>query len=205
MRNLKYFFFLVLLLLVFVLGWWGKARMDKAPKTEIEAEVALGMLQNVLKLATVEQELSEVLTRRQFRSYDWDVFSGKMIYKLHGKVAAGYDLEGMDIRIDSLEKKVTISGMNAPELLYVDADIQFYDITEGLFFEFEEDDYNQIMRIGKQELIKAAKDNGILERAVKKGSEALNHLKEVLRAVGWELELVPHKRLPGFLEESSSG
>ncbi|HKK87799.1 MAG TPA: DUF4230 domain-containing protein [Saprospiraceae bacterium] len=205
MRNLKNLFFLILLLLVFALGWWGKARIDKTSKTEIEAEVAIGMLQNVLKLATVEQELSEVLTRRQFRSYDWDVFSGKMIYKLQGKVAAGYDLEGMNIRIDSLEKKVTISGMNAPELLYVEADIQFYDITEGLFFEFEEDDYNQIMRIGKQELIKAAKDNGILEQASKKGSEALNHLKEVLQTVGWELELEPYKRLPGFLEESNSG
>lgn len=204
MRNLKYLLFLVVLPLVFALGWWGKSRMDSAKSAEVEAEVALGMLQNVLKLATVEQELSEVLTRRQFRSYNWELFSGKMIYKLEGKVAAGYDLEGMNVQIDSLEKKVTISGMNTPQLLYVESDVQFYDISEGLFFEFGEDDYNEIMRIGKQELIRAAKENGILKQAEEQGAEAAEHLGQVLQAVGWELEIVPHKRLPGFLEESRS-
>ena len=204
MRHLKYVFFFVVLLLAFVLGWWGKSELDRPPETEVKAEVAVGMLQNVLKLATVEQELSEVLTRRQFRSYDWEVFSGKMIYKLQGRVAAGYDLEGMTIGVDSLEKKLTISGLHAPELLYTEVDVQFYDISEGLFFEFGEEDYNQVMRIGKQELIKAAKENGILDQAGKQGEEALGHLRQVLEAIGWELELVPHKRLPGFLEELES-
>ena len=202
MRNLKYFLGLLLLLMAFGMGWWVNQGMHKQVKPEVQAHVALGMLRNVLKLATVEQEISEVLTRRQFRSYDWEVFSGRMIYKVHGKVAAGYDFEGLSIVVDSLNKKVTISGLNEAELLYVDADVQFYDIDEGLFFEFAEEDYNQVMHIGRQELIKAAKENGILNQAHKQGMEALDHLHKVLFSVGWELDVVPHKRLPGFLKET---
>lgn len=154
-------------------------------------------------MTMVEQQISEVLTRRQFSGYNWDILSGKIIYKVEGKVAAGYDLEGIRIDMDSLNRRIIISGIQDPQLLYVESDVQFYDVREGLFFEFSENDYNELMDLAESELRRSAREGGILIRAQEQFSENLEQISLAVESLGWKLEIKETSRLPDHLLKSA--
>ena len=47
-----------------------------------------------------------------------------------------------------------------PELLSVDDDIEYYEVSEGLFTSFSTSDYNALQKIAKAKIVEVAESSG---------------------------------------------
>ncbi len=178
---------LTTLVLAFFLGWYFRSNLFPGSSTKTDINLVMNTFKEVANLSTVEMPLSEILSHKKYYTYDWDIFSGKLIYKATGKVVAGIDVEELNLEIDSLTKTVYFNRNIEPKIHYVECDISYYDIQEGLFFSFESEDFNEVQKIGKETLSEAAQKSDILQIAEKRWEQILTQFENLLKASGWTM------------------
>lgn len=187
MRSVNYLIAFLAFALCILLGWWLRSQWSSSSNQQSEINIAINTFQEVARLATVEMPIEEILSHEKYNSYDWDIFSGKMIYKASGKVVAGINLDDLNIEIDSTKRVIYFHRHPKPEILYVESDISYYDIQEGLFFSFESEDFNEVQRIGRDALLKAAKESNVSDLAEQKWEQVLSNFEPLLQALGWKV------------------
>lgn len=161
-----------------------------------ELSLILQGTQEVIKLATVEQEFTEIVSHEQFNYYNWNVLKGKLIFKVTGRVAAGYDIANGFMELDSANKLVILNIPKEASILYLESDVSYYDIQEGLFFEFDERDYTEIQKKAKSTIQKAALDSKVLRRAEDRMNHIISNLEKQLNHVGWKLKRRTSEYIP---------
>jgi hypothetical protein len=104
-----------------------------------------------------------------------------------GKVSAGIDLEhGTEVRIDSAEKRITVT-LPPAQILSVDVlNVTTYDERAGLLNPFRPADRDLIQRRIRVQLTEAARQSGILEHADASASKVLT---ELLARDGYVVEI----------------
>ena len=98
-----------------------------------------------------------------------------------------YDFEKVNISIDSLNRTVTLNELPQPEILSIDHDLDYYDISEGTFNSFTNEEYNMINRKAKELIASKAKNTPFLSTAEKQKSEYLKMMEMALQSAGWKL------------------
>ena len=117
-----------------------------------DSKVLLEKVKTVSKLITVEGYFSEIYDYQEHWGYDLSPFRKKALIRVKAKVSVGYDLTKMNFEADTKTKTITISNMPDPEILSIDHDLDYYDITEGTFNTFEEADYNKMNAAAKEKV-----------------------------------------------------
>ena len=97
-------------------------------------------------------------------------FQKKAILRVKGRASVGYDLEGLDLRIDEESRTVTLMGMGKPMLLSLEHDVDYFDMEAGTFASFTAQDHTKI--------------NAQVQR-----DEMLMVLRSVIENSGWHFEL----------------
>jgi hypothetical protein len=146
------------------LVFWGtKNYYSLQIKTSVEEEsrVLLEKIEKVSKLITVEGHFSEIYNYEEHWGYDFSPFRKKALIRVKAKVSVGYDLTKMDFKADTKTKTIMISNMPDPEIMSIDHDLDYYDITEGSFNSFEEADYNKMNANAKEKIRKEALNSGL--------------------------------------------
>ena len=125
----------------------------------------------------------------------WDIspLRKKALVRINAKILAGFDFEKMAITIDSINNKVLITYIPPSEILAIDHNLDYYDITEGTFNSFDAEDYNKINHKAKKIIEEKAISSNILAKADAHKEEMIDMLRILLQAMGYELEI---KRLP---------
>ncbi|MCB0659786.1 MAG: DUF4230 domain-containing protein, partial [Saprospiraceae bacterium] len=104
--------------------------------------VVLEQIHKVTKLVTVEGQFSEIYDHKEYYKYDiFDLFTKKMLLRINAKVSAGFNLEGSNMTIDSISKTVYFTELPKAEILSIDHDIDYYDISQGVFASFTPEEY----------------------------------------------------------------
>lgn len=170
----------------FVYKWY---QSKSEVKTERNATVLLERIQKVMKLTTVEANFSELFEQKSFKYFDISPFQKKVIVRVKAKVAAGFDYEGLKIDVDSLHHTIWINQLPEPQILYIDHDLDYYDISEGLFTSFTEADYNQIQTEAKNLIKLKANESQLLAKAQEQSSDLIGLLNSIAIASGWELKI----------------
>ena len=176
------------------LVFWGtKSYYTLQIKTSVEEEsrVLLEKIEKVSKLITVEGHFSEIYNYEEHWCYDFSPFRKNALIRVKAKVAVGYDLTKMDFRADTKTKTITISNMPDPEILSIDHDLDYYDITEGSFNSFEEADYNKMNANAKEKIRKEALNSGLFLSAEAESHELMEIVKFMVEGAGWELKFLP--------------
>ncbi len=164
-------------------------RLTRAREKEtIDRFAVVEAVRKVLKLATVETQISEVVTYRDVKPVLYFFSSEKnAILRVRGRVSAGIDLTSkrLDIRIDERTRRVTARLPHA-SVLAIDPTIEILDENSGWRNVVTREDRNLWLRWARGDLRRAALDSGILRQAEKNASELMSTLAS---AYGYGLDL----------------
>jgi hypothetical protein len=157
------------------------------------ASVVIEQVKKVAKMVSVEADVSEIYAHKDYLTWDISPLRKKALVRINAKILAGFDFEKMAITIDSINNKVLITYIPPSEILAIDHNLDYYDITEGTFNSFDAEDYNNINHKAKKIIEEKAISSNILAKADAHKEEMINMLRILLQAMGYELEI---KRLP---------
>lgn len=187
----KTYILILLLLIIAVAGifFFSKNQIFKSTKAE-NATVVLEKIKTVTKLISVEGQFSELYNYKESYDYDFfNLFSKKIILRVNAKVSVGYNFEKINFSIDSINKIVTLNELPHAEILSIDHDLDYYDISEGTFNKFSTDEYNMIQRKAKEMVRSKAQNTSLLDIAEKEKSDFLKMLEMALQSAGWTLTI----------------
>ena len=183
---------IIVLLIVLALGIYGvKSWMDSDNRqTQQESQVLLEQVKAVTKLVTTEGYFSEIFSEVDTKSYFGFPSTKKVLIKVKAKVSAGFNLGNMKIEADHTTKTLRLSNIPAPEIISIEPEISYYDIANGVFNTFTNEDYTRLnkraVEIVREQALKSDFMNNVNEQG-KKNFDALRILAE---SMGWKFEIV---------------
>lgn len=178
------------LAIAFLLGGWLTYRFfvpEKNPPQE-SATVLLEKIRAVVKLTTVEGEFSEIYNYKQSSGYML-LPDKKALVRVHAIVSAGYDLSNLNIRADSSAQILYIGPIPEPGILSIDHDLDYYDISAGIFMEFEPEDYNYINKNAKEIIRQQALQSNLLPSAREQADKVFDLIRFMAESTGWKVEV----------------
>lgn len=158
-----------------------------SPKVSEDSVVLLEKIRTVCKLVTAEGEYSEIYSYKESYPIDFAPFTKKALIRVKAKVSVGYDLSKIKIEPDIKNHTLLLSGMPPAEILSVDHDLDYYDLTEGFFNRFSTEDYNKINANAKNFITSQVQKSSLMQAADKKRDELLDVIRFMAESSGWKV------------------
>jgi hypothetical protein len=178
------------LMFAFFTGGLGKKH---DPMPDIKQQILLERIKKVAKLITVEGEFSNVHQYKDPGSWNLSITTKKAIMRVKARVSVGYDMQKIKWEVDSANRIIRIRDMPEPEILSIDHDVEYYDIQEGMFNSFTEDELTSINIVIKKRLRKEAEKGPLMDKAREEGLESLEIIKILVEQAGWTFQVVNGK------------
>lgn len=196
----KYILLIIALVLAFGLGIATYSAWDNAGDrevTSVEASVLLERIREVMKLVTVEGDVSEIYNETKTRQVTLYLplpttfeFDKKATVQVTGKVLVGYDLSNLSIQLDDTNKKLIISKFPDPEILAIDHELAYRNLEESWFNNFTANDYTALNQSAKRLLREKALESKLMDRAREQGLGIIESIRLLAEGAGLEVELV---------------
>ncbi|NBC06031.1 MAG: DUF4230 domain-containing protein [Bacteroidetes bacterium] len=194
---IKKFFVLLGVIAAFGLGILVTRWFFQAPQTDetiTNSTVLLEKVEQVCKLVTVEGNFSELYDETNIRKFTiymplpstWR-FSKQAIIKVTGKVLVGYDLKNLKVTADSTRKQVILSNIPEPEILSIDHNLEYKNLTESFFNSFEPEDYTALNANAKAVLRQKAEESRLMQEARLEGNQLIRIMQFIVESAGWTL------------------
>jgi len=192
----KYLMIILVILLAIGIAWYSgfKASFFEK-KSTLTQEVVLEQIKNVVKLGTVEGYFSEIYNYKEHYGPDMSFFTKKALIRVKAKILAGFDLEKINVKVDENTKTVKIENLPEPQILSIEHDLDYYDITEGMFNSFTTEDYNKMNNQAKIYIKNVALKTNLMQNAKNQLNSHLQVLNVLMNSYGWKLE-VENSKLP---------
>jgi hypothetical protein len=191
----------VALIVVFILGilvasWFYQSKQAEISRTQ--STILLNKVKDVMKLVTVEANFNELYNETRTRPVTLYLplpstfkFDKKAILEVTGKALVGYDLEAVEIRIDSANRVLLLSNLPDPKILSIDHQIVFRNLEESWFNSFTAEDYTSLSANAKKVLEQKVMDSQLLDQAQEQGNRMIDALRFMAESAGWTVELEP--------------
>ncbi|MBK9271133.1 MAG: DUF4230 domain-containing protein [Saprospiraceae bacterium] len=194
MRNLLCALLCMICLLIgYQLGKY--LHSDQQHKTQ-DSTTILHSIKDVLKIATVEAEISELITQKSYTFLDISPFRKSIILRVRAKAAAGFDLDSSAILIDEQSKLVQIKMPGPAKILYIDQKIDYYDLQQGTFNSFSAQELSLLNEKARDIILRSLDKTDLLARASERKTDLLKNIEQLLQASGYKMqasEQVPEK------------
>jgi hypothetical protein len=158
-------------------------------KSQESSDVILERVKKVAKLIAVEGYFSEVYDYKDYWGYDLPFLRKKALVRVRAKVSVGYDLEQLKIDALPASKTIVVSRLPEPQILSIDHDLDYYDITQGTFNTFTNADYNKINANAKKYIEAKARESDLLKMADREGNQALELMRFIAESAGWKFRM----------------
>ena len=149
--------------------------------------IVLEKINKVLKLVTVEGQFSDISKHEEYYGYNISPLRKKTLIRVNAKVLVGYDLDKVEMKIDEGAREIYIDQFPNPEIISLDDDVEYYDISEGLFVSFTKEDYTAIQKKAKKDIEEVALESGLIESAIEQKEELISMIELTLNSIGWKL------------------
>jgi hypothetical protein len=184
----------VTLLVVFLTGLVVGRKTSERRESASSAPV-VEAVRKVAKLATVQMEVSDVVRYEEVRQIVVFDVPKNATLRVRGSVLGGFDLgKGLDVKAGPSDRRLRVE-LPSPEILSVDARIEWFDEKSGWLNPITPDDRTRWTGWSRAALGRAAKDAGILERSAKHAEELI---RDAASAFGWTADVSiagrPHGR-----------
>ncbi|MFZ4559642.1 MAG: DUF4230 domain-containing protein [Saprospiraceae bacterium] len=193
MRSIRPALALLALLALFFLGFWTARswyRPKEKVKTEEDATVILEKIKTVSKLVTVEGYFAELYNYKDYYAYDWWIFRKKAIVRVKAKVSAGFDLSNLSFDVRPEESLIIIKNIpDSAQIISIDHQLDYYDISEGTFNSFSEADYNKINQNARDFIEQKALQSNLLPKASEQGVNILEAIRFMAESAGWRVQM----------------
>jgi len=178
------------------LGTKGLFSFDTSTHTETQSQVLLENVKTVCKLITVEGSFSDIYSHKDYYWQDLSMFRKKALLKVKAKVGVGYDLSKYTFDMDEATKTITLKKNTKPEILYVDTDVNYYDLSEGTFNTFKPAELTQLNQKAKEHIREQAQISSLMESAAKQGHQVDELIRLITEQAGWKLKVVEYEEDP---------
>ena len=187
-KKFKYLFIGTAILLLVGLAWWTGVKSNLWKKYEAESStVLLNKIEKVVKLVAVEGNISEIYDYKDYYNFDIAPFRKKALVRVNAKVSVGYNFEKVKITVDEASRTIKLSNFPEAEILSIDHDLDYYDITQGTFNRFSNEDYNKINTRAKEYVADKARESDLIKAAEEQKQEILDMIRILVNGGGWEL------------------
>lgn len=187
LKNVFFILFIILLSLLIGIFWGKRMELFKTHESE-SAQVMLEKVSHVFKLIAVEAEVSEIYDYKAYKYWDIVPFRKKAMVRVMAKGSIGYDFEKVEFVIDEKDRTITIESFPEPEILSVEHEIDYYDLNEGWFNSFSNEDLNSLNQSAKAHAVEIMKSSQIFEEADKQKTEIIKMLSSLFELSGWQLK-----------------
>lgn len=188
MKNVKNILLIVLALVLIAVAWYAGFKYNWVnKKQETSVNVVLEKIEKVFKLVTVEGHISEIYNHKDYYNWDISLFRKKALVRVNAQVLVGYDFEKVKLTVDEESKTIYIDDFPEAEILSMEHDLDYYDISQGSFNKFSSQDYNEINKLVKEYARTKAIDSKLLESAAEQKEEIFDMLKIIIQATGWKV------------------
>lgn len=186
-RSLLAFF--LVLALVAIAGYAGFRFSLVKKHTEISKEILLEKVKHVVKLGTVEGVFSEIYNYSDYYSYNIGPLRKKALIRIRAKVLVGFDLDSLDIDVNYLTREITLHDLPDPEIISIDHEMDYYDLTEGYFNNFTREDHNMLQKQTKDFIRKKALESELFNTAQNQLKQNLDMLNWAMQEAGWQINV----------------
>ena len=164
---------------------------QKEEKQELEYNTALiqQQIQQVGKLVVTEGYFSQVTSYKNTKRNYLNIFSSnkKALVVVNAKVTVSYDLRQISTSIDEASKTVTITSIPEAEL-NIYPDIEYYDVTQEYFNQFNAKDYNKIKDTVTKMIAEKVEASDIKQNAKQRLISELQKIYILTNSMGWALQ-----------------
>ena len=185
MQFIKYI--AVFLLGVLMSKFWFDCQEDKKHQKE-EIQVFLNEIKGLSKLVVSEGNFSEIYSFTDSKKYFYDYlsFDKRAVLSVSAKVEVGYDLSKLEIKLDSLQKKIIINKI-PKEAIVIAPDIKYFDLEQSQFNTFTKEEINQLNTKAIDNIKSTIIVSGLQEEAKKRLFEELSKIYQLSKMYHWEV------------------
>jgi len=187
MKKINQIIFILLLLVgALTLGYFIGFKSEMFKSKEIEsAQVMMEKISKVFKMVAVEGEVSEIYDYKAYQYLDLSLLRKKALVRVKAKVSIGYDLDKVEFVIDDATKTIRMKNFPEPEMLYVEHDLDYYDLQESMFNEFSADDLTKINARAKEYATTLIEKGPLFQKAKEQKGEIISLLSDMWQQTGW--------------------
>jgi hypothetical protein len=156
-------------------------------KEEVSSNIVLEKMNKVYKMIVVEGEFADIVDHKEYYGFDLPGFRKRALVKIKAKVSVGYDLDSLKIETDHTNKLIILENWPEPEILSIDADINYYDIENSVFNSFTPEELNQIYAAAKDSIRAQAERSRLFDIAKGQSGDMFEMITVVAEASGWRV------------------
>jgi Protein of unknown function (DUF4230) len=167
-----------------------------------ESTVLLEKIEKVFKVVLAEGHFSEIYDHTSEKEvlFGLHKLNKKALIVAKAKVLVGFDFAKVKIRWQEGTRTMIIEEFPEPEILSTDSDYKFYDIDQGMFNKFKNEEYTQLLSDAKQTMQTKAIASELPKIAKK---QAIVMLSQMASSMGWNIDFqLPAKEEQKLLSES---
>ncbi|MGB0884176.1 MAG: DUF4230 domain-containing protein [Flavobacteriales bacterium] len=156
---------------------------------EHEAHILLEEVKKVCKLVCVEGDFQEIFDTRSEKSHFFNTIKSqkKALLIVKAKALVGFDLSTLVFDLKTDEKTIILSHFPHSKLISLETDIQFYDISKGLFSRHSEVDLTELHNKSKELIVKKVELSKLHDLAKHQAMELLNLTAKMSKILGWTI------------------
>jgi len=181
------------LLLGAIATYWIYTFFKRKQSKEVtlhQSTVLLEKIRSVSKLISVEGEFAEIYKYENTKERFLSLVSSKKkaLIVINAKALIGYDLKKVEIKSDIDNKRIILTNFPQPEVLSIEAELEFYDIKNGMFNSFSPDDLTTLNNEAKNHILDKIPESGLMETAKKEALQAVLLMESIVATIGWKLD-----------------
>ena len=189
-KNRNILLIISAIVLAGVIGWYvGFKNNFGEPQVTESANTMMEKMQKVFKFVAAEGQISEIYDYKDYQYYDISPLRKKILVRVNAKVLVGYDFEKASFRIDEASKSIFIDSIGPAELLAIDHDLDYYDIQEGTFNTFSEQELNDINTKAKNYAAAIVEESDLYKIADEQKQDLIDMLTVAAQSTGWNIEV----------------
>ncbi len=179
----------VLILIIALLGikLFISDIFSKKDNSSVDSTIVVQRIQKVMKLVTVEGNYSELMRYNDFDYIDFPGFRKDAIVKVDAKVSVGYNLEKLKISTNEKDKTIVIQQMPKPEIISIDTDIKFENLSSGLFTDFSEQELSKLNSLAKEKIRQKALSAELVKQAEEQKKDVMDLIFYMAHQNGYKI------------------
>lgn len=158
---------------------------------ESNSVVLLEQIKDVHKLVVQEAHFSEIYDYKDYWFYDLSPFRKKALIRVTAKVTTGFDMEKVEIKMNDETKVITFLSLPPAEILSIDHELDYFDMQEGTFNQFDEKKITELSQSAKDFIKEKAIEAGLMEQAEQRKSVFIQQATGEAKMHGWQVVVEP--------------
>lgn len=157
---------------------------------EQQSVILLEKIRNVSKLITIESDFTEILHHQDSKNLFLNLFKSdkKAIVLANSKVMVGFDMKQLKIKPYPKSKRLELTYFPPPQVMSIETQLDYYDISNGLFNKFEATDLTQLNKKVRENIERKIPQSGILNTAQEKALDTIKMIENIVETFGWNLD-----------------